>query len=225
MKDRLSCNHQPNKQAQNLNHKILHYFPRHFKKYITAGLLSVVPLFLVFIVVRFIYIFIDQNVMDLIGDSLGFRVPGLGLLITIIILYGIGLLSRNLFGNWLFNMVERVSKKIPIIGTTYEVGKQISNTLSLPEKQVFQKVVLVKFLKNDIHTVGFITGSITEKNTGEKLYKVYVPTPPNPTSGTLLILDESNIIDPGWTIDEGFQAVISAGIIGPTDVNLKSEKD
>ena len=184
-----------------------------------------VPLFLVFIVVRFIYIFIDQNVMNLIGDSLGFRVPGLGLLITVIILYGIGLLSRNLFGSWLFKVIERVSKKIPIIGTTYEVGKQISNTLSLPEKQVFQKVVLVKFLKEDIHTVGFITGTISDKNTGEKLYKVYVPTPPNPTSGTLLILDDSNIIDPGWSIDEGFQAVISAGIIGPKDVNLKKDEE
>ena len=201
------------------------HFTKHFRKYISAGLLSVVPLFLVFIVIRFIYIFIDQNVMNLIGDSLGFRVPGLGLLITVIILYGIGILSRNLFGSWLFNLIERVSKKIPIIGTTYEVGKQISNTLSLPEKQVFQKVVLVKFLKEDIHTVGFITGTINDKNTGEKLYKVYVPTPPNPTSGTLLILDDSNIIDPGWSIDEGFQAVISAGIIGPKDVNLKQDQE
>ncbi|MBN1997342.1 DUF502 domain-containing protein [candidate division KSB1 bacterium] len=194
---------------------------RHLRRYIITGSLAVIPIFLVYMVTRFIYLFIDQNVMNLIDDFIGIRIPGLGLVITILLLYGIGLLSRNMFGKWLFNLFERIAQKIPIVGTTYHVGKQISNTLSLPEKQVFKKVVLVNYLKKDIYTIGFITGSLTVKNTNERLFKIFIPTPPNPTTGTIVIAKESEIIDPGWTIDEGFRTVISAGIIGPDEVNLK----
>lgn len=194
-------------------------FFQHLKKYIFAGVLAGVPLFLVYLVMRFMYVFIDKNVMDFLDDFIGFRLPGLGLFITIFLLYLVGLLSRNLFGKWLFNFFEGVTKKIPLIGTTYQVGKQISSTLSLPEKKVFKKVVLVNFLKDNIYTIGFITGSLIDHKTGTKLFKVFVPTPPNPTTGTMIIIPESEIIDPGWSIDQGIRTVISAGIIGPEEIN------
>ena len=193
---------------------------KHLRKYIIAGLLSIVPLFLVFIVIRFIYIFIDQNVLDFLDNFIGIRIPGLGLLFTILVFYWIGIFSHNLLGKWVLKLFERITKRIPIIGTTYQVGKQISNTLSLPEKQVFKRVVLVNYLKDDIYTIGFITGSLIEKKSGKKLFKVFIPTPPNPTSGTMIIVHENEIIEPGWTIDEGIRTVISAGIIGPEDISL-----
>lgn len=191
------------------------------RKYILTGSIAVIPLFLVYFVVRFLYLFVDQNVMDIIDDFIHMRIPGLGFIITILLLYAIGQLSHNVSGKWLFNSFERITQKIPIIGTTYHVGRQISNTLSLPEKQVFKKVVLVNYLKEDIYTIGFITGSLSVENSKEKLYKIYIPTPPNPTSGTIVITKESEIIDPGWSIDEGFRMVISAGIIGPETLRLK----
>ncbi|MCF7859075.1 MAG: DUF502 domain-containing protein [Candidatus Cloacimonetes bacterium] len=194
---------------------------QHLKKYILAGILAIIPLFLVLIIVRFFYLFIDQNVLDLIDDYIGIRIPGLGLLLTVLLLYFVGLLSRNLFGKWLLNIFERITQKIPIIGTTYQVGKQISNTLSLPEKQVFKKVVLIHYLNDELYTVGFITGSLIEKKSQKILYKIFVPTPPNPTTGTIIIAKETDFIEPGWTIDEGIRTVISAGIIGPKDINLQ----
>ncbi len=193
----------------------------HLRRYIVTGSLAVIPLFLVYLVVRFIYLFIDQNVMNLIDNFIGMRIPGLGLLITVLILYLVGLFSRNMFGKWVFTIFERITQKIPIIGTTYQVGKQISNTLSLPEKQVFKKVVLVNYLKEDIYTIGFITGSLNVKETEELLYKVFIPTPPNPTTGFIVIVKATEVLDPGWTIDEGIRTVISAGIIGPQDINLR----
>ncbi|MGA1824652.1 MAG: DUF502 domain-containing protein [bacterium] len=193
---------------------------KHIKKYFTAGLLAIIPLFLVFIVIRFIYIFIDQNILNYLDNFIGIRIPGLGLLFTILLFYLIGIFFHNLLGKWLLKLFERMTKKIPIIGTTYQVGKQISNTLSLPEKQVFKRVVLVNYLKDDIYTIGFITGSLIDKKSGMKLFKVFIPTPPNPTTGTMIIIHEKEIIEPGWTIDEGIRTVISAGIIGPEDISL-----
>ena len=130
----------------------------------------------------------------------------------------IGIFTSNLFGKWLLNKLEKVTNRIPIIGTIYQVGKQISYTISLPEKQVFKKVVLVNYLKDDIYTVGFVTGTLIDKNTKEILYKVFIPMPPIPTTGTMVILKENQIHDPGWTVDEGIRTVISAGIIGPQEI-------
>ena len=196
-------------------------FVQHAKKYIFAGLLAIVPLGLVYFVLRFIYLFIDQTVMNLFFKVFGFRIPGLGLVIIILLLYFIGLFSRNFLGKWLFHIFERIARKIPIVGTTYQVGKQISNTLSLPEKQVFKRVVLVNYLNKDTYTLGFVTGSLEDKKTKEKLCKVFIPTPPNPTTGTMIIIPESSVIDPGWSVEDGIRTVISAGIIGPQEIDLK----
>jgi len=196
-------------------------FISHLRKYIIGGLLSLIPLFLLYIVIRFIYLSIDKNVLNLIDEYIGIRIPGLGILFTLLLLYLIGLFTNNIFVKWLLSRFEKVINKIPIIGATYQVGRQISSTLSLPEKQVFKKVVLVNYLKDDIYTIGFITGSLIDKHTNSKLYKVFIPTPPNPTTGTMIILKEDQIYDPGWSVDEGIRTVISAGIIGPQEIQYK----
>ena len=113
----------------------------------------------------------------------------------------------------------KITGYIPLIRTTYQVGKQLGNTLSLPERQVFRKAVLVDYLKPGIWTIGFVTGEIIDrKNNNEKLLKVFVPTPPNPTSGTMVVVSESQTRDPGWTIEEAIRSVLSGGIIGPDEI-------
>jgi uncharacterized membrane protein len=192
----------------------------HLKRYILRGVLAIIPLALSIFVIRLLYIGIDKRVTKLVDQWIGFSIPGLGILIVVLILYVIGLIASNLVGRQFFHWIEQLAKKIPIINTTYQVGKQLSDTLSLPEKQVFRKVVLVDYLKPGIWTVGFVTGIIIDrKNNNEKLFKVFVPTPPNPTSGTMVVVKESQTRDPGWTIEEAMQAVISGGIIGPNEIN------
>jgi uncharacterized membrane protein len=89
-------------------------------------------------------------------------------------------------------------------------------TLSLPERQVFKKAVLVDYLKPGIWTIGFVTGAVVDsRNNNEKFLKVFVPTPPNPMSGTMILVRESNTRDPGWSIEEALNAVLSGGILGP----------
>lgn len=194
---------------------------KNIKKYTLRGFISLLPLALVYFVIRFLYLSIDQHLMHFVSQYTGINLPGLGILLIFIFLYLTGHLSSRLLGKWILNGFENIARKIPIIGTTYVVGKQISNSLLLPEKQVFNKVVLVDYLKEGIYTIGFITGSIKEIKTGRKLLKVFIPTPPNPTTGTMVIVDEKEVIDPGWTVDEGFRTVISGGIIGPTDIEMK----
>jgi uncharacterized membrane protein len=191
----------------------------HIKKYVFRGLLAVVPLFLTYLAIKLLYTSIDQRAVGLVDRFLGFTFPGLGILLVLVSLYILGLLASNVVGRRLFGLVEKITNYIPLIKTTYKVGQQLGKTLSLPEKQVFKKAVLVDYLKPGIWTIGFVTGEVIDtKNNNEKLLKVFVPTPPNPTSGTMVVVRESETRDPGWTIEEAINAVISGGIIGPEEL-------
>jgi len=192
---------------------------RYLKMYIFRGLLAIIPLVLSIFVLRLLYVGIDQRVMGWLYDLIGFKIPGLGILLVAIVLFLVGWLASRMVGRQLFHWLERIMSRIPLINTTYQIGKQLSDTLSLPEKHVFRKVVLVDYLKPGIWTIGFVTGSVIDrKNNNEKLLKVFVPTPPNPTSGTMVVVKESETRDPGWTVEEAMKAVISGGIIGPTEI-------
>jgi len=194
---------------------------KHTRHFLLRGILASIPLFLVYLVIRFLYVTLDRNVVGLIDQFVGFTFPGLGFIITLILLYLLGLFSSNLFGRWVFSKFEKLTDKIPLIGTVYRVGKQISGSFALPEGQVFKRVVLLNYLNENMYTVGFVTGTVTDKATGQKFIRVFVPTPPNPTTGTIIIAREEDVIDPGWSIEAGFQTVISAGIIGPGEFHFK----
>jgi uncharacterized membrane protein len=194
-------------------------FTAHIKKYIFRGLLAIIPLALTYLAVKLLYTVIYQRAIGLTDRFFGVRFPGLGILLVLVALYILGLLASNVVGKKVFGLLGRITNHIPLIKTTYKVGQQLGATLSLPEKQVFKKAVLVEYLKPGMWTIGFVTGEVTDrKNNDERLLKVYIPTPPNPASGTLVVVRETQTRDPGWTIDEALKAVLSGGIIGPEEL-------
>lgn len=190
----------------------------HIKRRIFLGFLASIPFALSYFAIRLLYVSIDQRITGFIERTLGIGFPGMGLLVAVASLYLLGVLASNLVGRRILGAAEQALTRIPLIKTTYNIGKQLSDTLSLPEKQVFKRVVLIEFLKPGMWTAGFVTGHLTEAATGEKLLKVYVPTPPNPLSGTIIIARESDVRDPGWTVEEALNLIVSAGIIGPNRI-------
>lgn len=193
-------------------------FIRHIKTYIIRGLLVIIPVALSFFAIKILYTTVDQRVITMVDRIIGFSFPGLGILLVLATLYILGLVASNVIGKQVLGLIEKITDHIPLIKTTYKVGQQLAVTLSLPEKQVFKRVVLVEYLKPGIWTIGFVTGTVIDrKNNDEKLLKVFVPTPPNPTSGTMVVVRESETRDPGWSVEEALKAVISGGIIGPTE--------
>lgn len=193
-------------------------FIRHIKTYIIRGLLVIIPVALSFFAIKILYTTVDQRVITMVDRIIGFSFPGLGILLVLATLYILGLVASNVIGKQVLGLIEKITDHIPLIKTTYKVGQQLAVTLSLPEKQVFKRAVLVEYLKPGIWTIGFVTGIVIDrKNNDEKLLKVFVPTPPNPTSGTMVVVRESETRDPGWSVEEALKAVISGGIIGPTE--------
>jgi len=192
---------------------------RHVRKHILRGVVAIIPIALCVMAVGFLYVAIDRKVMDLIDQTIKIRIPGLGLLVLLAILYTLGLIVSNIFGKHLLHLLEQLVSRIPLINTTYQIGKQLSTTLSLPEQQIFKRALLVEYLKPGMWTIGFVTGTLNSDSTeDDRLLKVFIPNPPNPTSGIMVIVRESQTRDPGWTIEEALKAVVSGGIIGPKEI-------
>jgi uncharacterized membrane protein len=191
---------------------------RHIRTYILRGLLAIVPLALCFFSLKILYTVIDKRVTLMVEKFLGFTFPGLGVLLVLATLYVLGLIASNIVGKQFFGLIGRIANGIPLVKTVYQVGRQLTASLSLPGTQVFKRAVLVEYLKPGIWTIGFVTGKIVDNtHDGETLLKVSVPTPPNPTSGTMVVR-ESETRDPGWSVEEALKSVISAGVIGPTEI-------
>lgn len=199
-------------------------FINHTKAYILRGLLALIPLGLTIFTIRIIYVLIDKRVMELVDQYIGYRIPGLGLFLFVIVLYFVGMIASNVLGKRLFSILETITDRIPLVNTAYKVGKQLSNTLSLPEKQIFKNAVLVDYFKPGAWVIGFVTGQIKNNATGEILSKVFIPTVPNPTSGFLVILKESDTRNPKWSVEEAMKMVISGGIIGPDMVWIENHE-
>lgn len=190
----------------------------HFKRYFFRGVIAAIPAGLTAIVIYFLYNLIDQSIVRFIDKYIQINFPGLGFLLLIVCLYLIGLVTSNFIGRWTVNKVESVLSRIPIVKVTYKVGKQFANTISLSDKQVFQKAVLVDYFKPGVRVVGFVTGQLKNKKTDEELLKIFIPMAINPTSGFMVIISETDIIDPGWSVEEAMKIVVSGGIIGPDSI-------
>jgi uncharacterized membrane protein len=191
---------------------------KHVKTNIFRGVLALIPLVLSYFVLRFIYLTVDIPLTQLIEKLIGFRIPGLGTVLLLVILYLVGLVAGNWTGKKAFGLIERVSDRIPVVKSIYHLGKQLADALGIPEKGAFKRVVLVEPFRPGLWSVGFVTGEILDKRSGTKLLKLFIPTAPNVTTGFVVALKEDEVRAVPWTIQEAMNAVISGGIIGPEEI-------
>jgi uncharacterized membrane protein len=193
------------------------------QSYIIKGLLALIPIGLTVIIINILYVFIDKQVVELIERYTGYHIPGLGLVVFIFFLYCTGITASNVIGKRMFGLLDTVTGRIPLIKTAYQVGKQLSSTLSLPEKNIFKKAIFIDYFKPGVWVIGFVTGQIKNDETGEDFLKIFIPTVPNPTSGFLVIVRASQVRETHWTVEEAIKMVLSAGIIGPTSIHVPAE--
>ena len=117
----------------------------HIKTCVFRGFLVIVPFALAVFAVHLLYVSIDQRVMAMIEKTVGFTFPGLGILLLLASLYLLGLLASNVVGRCLLGLLDRLTDRIPLIKSVYQIGKQLTSTLSQPERQVFQRALLVQY--------------------------------------------------------------------------------
>ena len=193
------------------------------RKYLIAGLLIWLPLAITLWVIDFIVTTMDRTLTVLPpswhpDQVLGMHVPGLGLIMSVIILLVTGMLAANIIGARMFAWWESVLVKIPIVRPIYSSVKQVSDTLFASKGQSFRKVVLIQFPQRGQWTYGFVVGtpgSAVERDVGPDAITVYVPTAPNPTSGYVLIVPPSEVREMDVTVDDALKFRLSMGVVPP----------
>ncbi len=207
------------------------------RKIFFAGLVVTLPLAITVFVFHFIFVNLDQFLGPLVTKFLiklkvpitpDFRVPGLGLFITFVFIFIIGLFTRNIAGRKLVRLGEAILVKIPVFKNIYVGAKQVIETIGASSSRAFSKVVLVEYPRRGIYALAFITGDSrgeVEEKTGKEMINVFLPTTPNPTSGFFLVVPKGEIIELDMSVEDGVKMLISAGLVVPDkdDTLLKEE--
>ena len=193
------------------------------KKILITGLLIWIPLAITIWVLLLIVSTMDQTLLLLPPQYqphalFGYQIPGLGVLLTVVVVFVTGALASNILGQRLLSFWESVLGRIPVVKTIYNGVKQVSDTLFAPGGQAFSKALLVQYPRKDSWTIAFLTGApggdVAKHLQGEYV-SVYVPTTPNPTSGFFLMMRKSDVIELDMSVDEALKYVISMGVVPP----------
>jgi uncharacterized membrane protein len=193
------------------------------KRYLVAGLLVWVPLGVTLLVLRLFINLMDQTLLlvpaPLRPENLfGFHIPGLGVILTLVLVLGTGSLAANILGKRLLDAWEAVLAKIPLVSWVYTGVKKVAETLLSPVGQSFRKVLLIEYPRKGIWSLCFQTASALDEvqaRTAKEVVCVFVPTTPNPTSGFIMLVAKDEIIELDMTVDEALRMVISLGVVVP----------
>lgn len=193
------------------------------KKYFITGLLVWVPLTITVWVLQLIVGTLDQSLLLLPEPwrpekLIGFSIPGIGAIITLLVVLLTGIVAANYFGLRLLRLWEKLLTQIPVVKSIYLSVKQVSDTLFAPNGQAFRKAILVQYPHPGSWTIAFQTGvpsqEIASQLEGEHI-SVYVPTTPNPTSGFFLMMPRSSVVELEMSVDEALKYIISMGVVAP----------
>ena len=150
---------------------------------------------------------------------IGFRIPGLGILLTLLIIFVTGAMARNYAGKRILATLERVMASVPVLRGVHSALRQFLESMFIDRNQAFRKVVLIEYPRKGLYTLAFVTGSVQTGYFGEatqaigKMRAVFVPTTPNPTSGFLLFVPVEDCLDVPLRVDEAFRLVVSGGVL------------
>ncbi len=195
------------------------------KKYFLTGLLIVLPALITIYLFISLFAFFDnilgRYISQLTINYLGYRIPGLGLLVFLFLIFMMGFFATNFLGRKIFFYFERLWLRFPIIKKIYPAAKQITKFLFSQKTQSgVQKVVLVEYPRQGVYSLGFVTNStdkIINDKTEDECLNVLIPIVPNPWTGFLLFVSKQDVIYLDISVEEAIKLIVSGGILNPKD--------
>lgn len=201
------------------------------RKYLITGVLVWLPIVVTLWVVTYIISASDQllNLLPMRWQPrylLGFNIPGLGVIITVLALFITGLFGANMIGKRLIGFWDQLLGRIPVVKSIYSSVKKVSESLLSDNSRSFKTPVLVPFPQPGIWTVAFVSGHISDaiqrSLDDEEYVSVYVPTTPNPTGGYYVMVKRSDIRELDMSVDDALKYVISLGMVLPDELGVKT---
>lgn len=196
------------------------------KKYLLTGLLVWVPLGITVWVLNITIGMLDQSLLLLPPEwrpdaLLGVHIPGLGVILTVLVLFGTGLIVRNVLGQQLLRYWEAILRHIPIVNAIYNSVKQVSDTLLSGDSNAFGKVLLVRYPHPAAWSLAFQTsvpGGVG-KQLGDEYIGVFIPTTPSPVNGFYFFVRKADTIEMDISVDVAFKSIISMGVVASPEAS------
>lgn len=191
---------------------------------VTTGLLVFLPIYVTYLLIRVVFevlsdasrwildyfLHVDQR-----SEYVQWTVAIASVILTLTLLYGIGLFAANLAGRRILELFEMLVDRVPVVKTIYRASKQLLTTLGGDQTANFQRVAWTPFMSPTVRTIGFITNIIVDPETQEEICTIFVPTTPNPTSGFMLMVRRKDVVELDWSVEEAFRTILSCGILMP----------
>ncbi len=197
---------------------------KRLRRYIVAGILVWLPIGVTIFLVRILIGLLDRT-MVLIPQKyqpeeyLGFAIPGLGIVLTIVLLLITGVLAANIVGKSMVGLWESMLERIPVVRSVYSAAKNFTEIVFSDSSQSFKKVLLIEYPRKGLYSLAFQTSNKlgeVQGRTGEGVICTFVPTTPNPTSGFIIIVPSKDVIELDMEVDEALKMIISLGVVVPT---------
>ena len=197
---------------------------KRLRRYLVAGLLVWLPLGITYLLLRFLIGLMDRSLKYvperfLPEAWLGISIPGLGVILTIIVLLVTGVLAANFVGRSVVGGWESLMERIPIVRSIYSAAKNFAEIVFSDSGSAFSKVLLVEYPRKGLYTLTFQTASDVgeiQGRTGGEVVCCFVPTTPNPTSGFIIIVPKKDTIELDMEVDEAVKLIMSLGVVVPT---------
>ena len=196
---------------------------KRLRRYLVAGILVWAPLAVTFLLLRFAVNLMDKTLRVIPQqyrpeELLGFHIPGLGMILTFLVLLLTGMLAANFVGRYVVGGWESLLDRIPVVRSIYSAAKNFAEIVFSDSEHSFKRVLLIEYPRTGLYSLDFQTSAElgeVQGRTGEEVICCFVPTTPNPTSGYVLIVPRKDVIVLDMEVDEALKMIISLGVVVP----------
>ena len=183
------------------------------RRYFVTGLATLFPIAVTTWLLVQIFIFTDR----LLGRSLGFQIPGLGLLVTLVVIFAVGVLSIHFFGRLLFRTLELLLMRVPIVRKVFPAVKQLAQFIFSEEARqtALRRVVLVQYPRAGAYSLAFVTNESKTSATGspQTLLTLLIPNPPSPFTGPIIFVPQQDVIPLDLSVEDAVKLIVSGGVV------------
>ncbi len=191
-------------------------------KYFIKGLITLLPLFITIWLISFLFNAVDGILGMYIEFFFGKKVPGLGLIATVLLIYMTGFFTHYILGEKVFLWMESIVIKVPIVKSIYSSAKQINGVLfQSSETKSYNRACLVEYPRKGIWSMGFITTyaaqEIQDKIKEERVMSIFIPNTPTPATGFLIMAPAKDVIVLDMKTEDAFKLIVSGGVLKPAE--------
>ncbi len=193
------------------------------RKHFVSGLVVTVPLIITYLVLRLLFVTIDGLLNPVVYRLLGYYIPGLGILITLLLVLLTGIVVANFIGVRLFHIGDRILARMPLVRIIYTAAKQLVHALLAPSARAFSEVVLIEYPRKGLYALGFLShrSRLCMDDADQDMVLVFIPSTPTPFSGMVVLVPKSDIYPLAIGVEEAVKILVSGGVVAPESFTVK----